>query len=813
MYTQLLNGTWCMEGFGSQEVKGEVPGSVYSFLLDAGLMDDPFYRDNELEALKLMDKDYVFRRTFDADADVLASKHQVLRFDGIDTLAEVYLNGTLLGEACNFHCWWEYDVLGILKEKDNLLEVKIFSPTQYIAEKDKEYHVGGSTDAMVGFPHLRKPHCMFGWDWGPRLPDAGIWQGVKLLGWNSSRIEDIKIRQFHAHKGGNEVEVVVTVTQTGDAPVEITLTTPAGDIKETYLLKNGKPFTVPNPKLWWPNGLGEQPLYTVSVTLKDDAGAKEVVEKRIGLRTLTMSLKDDQWGQTFAAECNGQTFFTMGADYIPEDNIFSHRSYERTKKLLEICKESHFNAIRVWGGGYYPDDYFYDLCDEYGIVVWQDMMFACANYQLTEEFEANITREVTQQAKRLCHHASLGVWSGNNENEQFEIVGAFDSDDITRRDYLIQYEYIIPKILKKESPDTFYWPSSPSSGGAFVEPASPNKGDIHYWEVWHGGVPFTEYRKYFFRYLSEFGFQSFPCLETVKSFTLPEDRNIFSRVMEMHQRNAGANGKILQYLSQTYLYPTSFEKLLYASQLLQAEAIRYGVEHFRRNRNDERCMGAVYWQLNDIWPVASWASVDYFYRWKALQYFAKRFFAPVMISCEELCETTTRKSVTAQPGKNISTAKICVTNETWDPVTGTVEWELRDPKSNIVCSGTQEITVAPFSSYWLDEMDFSDTAFLDNHLTYRFRTADGVVSEGSVLFTAPKHYHFADPNLQIIVSEDGKSVTVTADAYAKAVEIYSDDGYVQFCDNYFDMEKGSRTVQIVEGAGLALKARSVFDIK
>ncbi|MBQ6222276.1 MAG: glycoside hydrolase family 2 protein [Solobacterium sp.] len=815
MNIQSLNGTWQMKGYGSEVVTGQIPGSVYSFLLDQELMEDPYYRDNELEALKLMDQDYGFCRTFNTDIRILSCRNQVLRFDGIDTLAEIFLNGVKLGKADNFHCWWEYDVKDILKEKENLLEVKIFSPTRYIAEKEKEYHLGGAKEAMAGFPHIRKPHCMFGWDWGPRLPDAGIWQDVKLLGWDHSRITDVRIRQIHAFKGGNDVRIKVDVTQTGDSPVIITLREPQKNNRtETVCrnLKNHEEFQVPDPQLWWPNGLGDQPLYTVTVTLQDTS--EETVIKRIGLRTLTMRLHDDEWGQTFAAECNGQTFFTMGADYIPEDNLWSRRSYERTRKLLGICRESHFNAIRIWGGGYYPDDYFYDLCDEYGIVVWQDMMFACANYRLTEEFIESISWEVTQQAKRLRHHASLGIWSGNNEMEMFEVLGNFDSDDQTRRDYLIQYEYIIPEILRKESPDTFYWPSSPSSGGAFVNPSDSNRGDVHYWDVWHGGVPFTEYRKFYFRYLSEFGFQSFPGMETVKSFTLPEDRNIFSRIMEMHQRNTGANGKILQYLSQTYLYPTSFETLLYASQLLQAEAICYGVEHFRRNRNDDRCMGAVYWQLNDIWPVASWASVDYYYRRKALQYYAKRFFAPVMISCEEVNEITVRGSVTAQPSPNISTAKLCVTNETWDTVKGTVVWSLCDPFSNVIREGSEEVTAAPFSSLWLEEMDFSDTEYLDNHLSYCFITEDGEkISEGSVLFTAPKHYHFKDPELKIDMDPDKKTVTITAGTYAKSVELYSDEGYVEFTDNYFDMEAGTRTVQIIEGSGLTLKARSVYDIR
>lgn len=800
MKIKSLNGEWIMEQQNGERTKGQIPGSVYSFLLDAGKMENPHVGENELSALALMEEDYSFETTFDTGEEILAQEHQAIVFDGIDTLAEVSLNGTVLGRADNFFRRWEWDVTGLLQESGNVLRVDLDSPLRYIREKDAEQHFGGSRHAMKGFPQIRKPHCMFGWDWGPRLPDAGIWKDVTLIGFGKARLEDVSIEQDHS----DGVSVTVTAKASG-GELEISLTTPEGEV---FSLENGTPYKVKNPQLWWPNGLGDQPLYTVTVQLKENGELLEESKKRIGLRTLTIHREKDEWGESFAHEVNGIRFFGMGANYIPEDNVVSRITPERTRRLLEDSKACHFNVIRVWGGGWYPNDFFYDLCDELGLVVWQDMMYACANYNLTDEFEESITAETVENVRRIRHHACLGLWCGNNEMEWLANDKKYDGNDVTKAYYIRMFEQIIPKILKKEDPHTYYWPSSPSSGGSFDEPNSPYRGDVHNWEVWHSGVPFSEYRKYCFRYLSEFGFQSFPCLQTVAGFAEKKDWNVFSRVMERHQRNEGANGKILQYLSMTYLYPSTFENLLYASQLLQADAIRYGVEHFRRNRG--QCMGAIYWQLNDIWPVASWASLDYHGRWKALHYVARRFFAPIMLSCKEECEVTTKTSIVMESDKDINTAQLCVANETKQDFTGTVSWSLRDAGSRVICRGEEEVCTKAFSSHWLAEMDFSDTDYLENQLTFALTGADGVVSEGSVLFTAPKHYHFRDPELK--VTRQGDLLTVEAKNYARSVELYSENADVVLSDNFFDMEAGTKTVCIVRGEAQDWKARSVYDI-
>ncbi len=802
MLTYSLDGIWQLQVQG-QQVEAKVPGSVYSALLENRLMEDPYYRDNEQKALELMKQDFEYSRSFAVPLELRKADTIILCCEGLDTLCQIYINGTWIGCANNFHRTWKYELPDILSDENNEIRIKISSPINYIKEQDKRYHAGGTDYAMRGFPHLRKPHCMFGWDWGPRLPDAGIWSHIELIGVCDSLIEDIRIHQTH-HWG--EVLLSIDVIQTHDADIHISFADPEGNT--VYEGKNQE-IRVEEPRLWWPNGLGEQPLYTLCVELRREDRTIDRSVKRIGLRTVTIRREKDQWGESFEECINGQPFFAMGADYIPEDNIVSRITPERTRKLLESCKAAHFNTIRVWGGGMYPSDAFYDICDELGLVVWQDFMFSCANYEVTFDFEENIIHELKDNIRRIRHHASLGIWCGNNEMEMYALEEKYDGNEQTKAFYIRLFEHIIPHVLREEDPGTFYWPASPSSGGSFYRPNAEDAGDIHDWDVWHGGAPFSDYRKHFYRYVSEFGFQAFPSMKTIRSFSEPEDWNIYSRVMEMHQRNADANGRIMMYMSKTFLYPASFEMVVYASQLLQAEAVKYGVEHWRRNRG--RCMGAIYWQLNDIWPGASWASIDYYGRWKALHYYAKRFFAPVMISCEETSETTVKKAIISEPGEIVNKARLSVANETQSKIKGIVFWSLRNQRSEIIQRGSEEIEVEPFSSLWLTEMDFGDIPFLDYHLNYMFQIEGKTVSEGSTLFTAPKHYHFEDPKLNITVN--GKEIMIDASCYAKGVTIDSDDCALLLSDNYFDMEKGRTVIQILKGSAEHLKIYSVYDIR
>lgn len=809
MIVQNLEQNWNLQIMGQKEIyPTTVPGSVYSCLIQAGKLEDPYWRDNEGKALALMENDFVFQTTFTPEEEILRCPTQVLRFEGVDTVADLRLNGVLLSHVENMHRTFAFEVGGILHPGENWLEVKITSPTRWIREHYAQSRADGSDDAMRGFANLRKAHCMFGWDWGPHLPDAGLWRPVLLEGVDGARLSSVHIRQEHGQgKVKLTVEPELEYVTAENITYTVELEDPQGQV--TLYEDSPKEILVEHPQLWWPHGYGEQPLYGIKVTAYAQGKVLDTWQRRIGLRQVTMHIEKDAHGESFAHEVNGVQIFAMGADYIPEDNILSRITPERTRKLLEQCVAANYNCIRVWGGGYYPDDAFYDVCDELGLLVWQDFMFACAVYNLTPEFAENIRAEVTDNVRRLRHHASLGLWCGNNEMEMFVDQGQWVSSPRQKADYIRMYEYLIPETLKRLDPDTFYWPASPSSGGGFDNPNDPTRGDVHYWAVWHGMRPFADYRKHQFRYLSEFGFESFPCLKTVETYTEPQDRNLFSYVMEKHQRCARGNMLTMAYLQQMYLYPSDFETALYASQMLQGEAIRYGVEHFRRIRGI--CMGAVYWQLNDCWPVASWASIDYTGRWKALHYMAKRFFAPVLLSCKEEGMLSQKTNVNAEPYPMEKSIQLSVSNETRQDRAFTVKWALRDNLGNIQREETISLTVPALTSVWMDKVDLPKIDELEDYVSFDLYEQGRYVSGGTVIFTLPKYYHYADPELSCRV--EGDQIVVSAKAYAKGVEIQNENQDLLLSDNYFDMNAGETRVKILSGKPEGLRLRSVYDIR
>lgn len=804
MQKQTLNGIWQMqETEGSVSYPAQVPGTVLSCLLEHGAIVDPYYRDNEYEVRDLFWKDYSFRRSFTPEEKILAEETVELVCHSLDTFAEIYLNGTLIGKTDNMHRTWRFSVKPYLKAGENEIEVILRSALEYAKHyqtaENKVIHYE-SPCTTKGNEFIRKAHSMFGWDWGAQLIDAGIQREMELIAYTDALIEDVHILQQHET---DDTSVVVTVrtkvaSVTGRHQVAVVLTHPDGT-KETQTvdavlakqpceqeytrLADGRlvelhqaevSFCVEQPKLWWPNGFGEHPLYEIAITLLTAAGGQEQKDYSIGLRTLTMSQEKDEWGSEFAFCINGVKIFTMGANYIPEDCVYPRVTKEKLESLIKASVRANYNCLRVWGGGYYPSDYFYELCDKNGLIVWQDLMFACNIYEVTEAFENNIAAEARDNVKRLRHHACLGLWCGNNELETAWVNWTdFDGNsEYLRADYIRQFEYILPKAVKEADDLTFYWPSSPSSGGCFDDPNAEERGDVHYWEVWHGQKPFTDYRNYYFRFCSEFGFQSFPGKKTVWSFTEEEDRNIFSTVMESHQKNSSANGKILYYLSENFRYPKNFENLLYVSQILQAEAIKCGVEHWRRNRG--RCMGALYWQLNDDWPVASWSSIDYYGRWKALHYYAKNFFAPVAGS-------------TLREGYRI---EAYLENETVSEASCEVEISLKKTDLTTIKTLKANGSIAALSAGRIAEADFTqemqDLCEEEVFAAITFRFADGSVQREAETFVPYKHVKLLQPTLSTEITETPQAyqISLKTDVMAAYVELDLTDADGIFSDNY-----------------------------
>jgi len=812
-----LNGNWELrDKAGELLCPVKVPGSVISGLYASGKIVHPYYRENEYAIRELFWKDYQFVRNFVVNEELFAQEELSLVCEGLDTFAQIFINGKKIASTDNMHRTYRFSIKTYVQVGENEICIVFGSVLQFIEHyqyKKNKTILYGPCGAIKGNQLVRKAHSMFGWDWGPQLVDAGIWRDIYIEGTSVVRIEDVRIRQYHEENGSVCIDttitlsdvmqsrqnsaldkaklkqtITVTLTEQNDGDAKLVEKVVAKRVEETEfpVIYEAK-LVVQEPKLWWPNGYGQQPLYELTVSAECNGACAQCVKKIIGLRTLTICQEADEWGNEFAFIINGVKIFAKGGNYIPEDAVYPWIKESRIEYLLKSCVRAHFNCVRVWGGGYYPSDTFYDLCDQYGLIVWQDLMYACNVYDVTDDFAATVRQETLDNVRRIRHHASLGLWCGNNEIESaWHHWSGFQKESMyLRADYIKLFEDILPKAVREADDVTFYWPSSPSSGGCFDEPDSDRRGDVHYWDVWHGQKPFSDYQKYFFRFCSEFGFQSFPCLKTVTSFTEEKDRNIFSKVMESHQKNASANGKILYYLSENFRYPKNFKSLLYVSQILQGMAIKSGVDHWRRNRG--RCMGTLYWQINDNWPVASWASIDYYGRWKALHYMAAKFYAPVAVSIQ----------------KTVDYICVYLENETFLEQNCKVTLRVRDMAFQVIKEWKAQAQTKGLSACALLKCEI-DTMFLNCEAGEKdidrneidkcnlFLEAEVILADGTILtdvdtFVPYKHMELPKPHFttEVKETEDQFEITVQSDVFAPFVELDFADADVIFSDNFF----------------------------
>jgi beta-mannosidase len=646
-FRQANKGTW---------MPATVPGTVHTDLMSNGKIPDPYFRMQEEEVQWVDKADWEYTCRFNLSADFLEYEAITLQCLGLDTHADVYVNDHLAILADNFFVGWEKEVKRWLKPGENQLRIYFHSPIkvglqalakhQYgLPATNDQSERGGLGDKKVS-AFLRKPGYHFGWDWGPRLVSSGIYRPIRLMGWNKARLSDVyfhqdSITEYKAYLTAR-CEVFSRVEHEG--LLEIFQGDTLLGSQEIAMLEGHNEFHVPleiyDPQLWWTHDLGKPQLYNLKARLSFQRKPINEISHKIGLRTIKVVQEKDGKGSSFYFELNGRPIFAKGANYIPNDVFIPRVGPEKYQNLIRSTVEANMNMLRIWGGGFYENDIFYDLCNEAGVLVWQDFMFACSMYPGDPEFQRNVEEEAVYNVKRLRNHPCLALWCGNNEidvawSQYNEFMGWGWKQQYTlaqRRKIWDTYDKIfhklLPTVVGAHHPGMFYWPSSPFNvPGKHAGNDTPN-GDVHYWGVWHAEHPFSAYYEHIGRFMSEYGFQSFPELKTVKTYALPEDWNIESPVMMAHQRSGIGNLRIRSYMQQNYQVPTDFEHFLYVGQLLQAEGIKMAVEAHRAAM--PYCMGSLYWQINDVWPVASWSGMDYYQRWKALHYFLKKAFEPTI---------------------------------------------------------------------------------------------------------------------------------------------------------------------------------------
>jgi beta-mannosidase len=790
-----LNGAWQMAMAGSYDwMEATVPGSVMCELLKHGKMEDPYYRDNEKIAMKWMEKDYEYRREFTVDESLLAHDRVLLRCYGLDTIADIFLNGEKVASVNDMHRTYEFDVKNYLKAGQNEIRIYFSSALVYVRKRAKEQPLPVNiVRATDGFAYLRKASNMFGWDSEPEIPDMGIWRDIELAAYDTARMDTFYLRQW-LQDGSLQMQIEIPVEYWNPAEkleTEVVLVSPTGEaMTAVSAVKDGKAaasFMVDHPMLWWPNGYGGQPLYQLKISLKQGDVQLDNQERAIGLRTMKVRKEQDEYGESFEIQVNGVPIFAKGADYIPLDKFLPRETKERLEQMFQDSVEANYNCIRIWGGGIFPSDDFYDLADRYGILLWQDFLFACTLYPLSEEFEENIIAETRDNIKRLRHHACLALWCGNNENEWLYDIWEHPKTIETRRDYIRTFEFILADVAKEYDPDRLYYPSSPSSQGFYQDPNGPYAGDIHMWDVWHNAIkPYEAYKEYPSRFTSEFGLQSFPNWKTIKEVTLPEDREVSSYIMDYHQRNSNGygNAQIMYYVLQDLPYPKTCEMAVYASQVMQAEGVRFGSEFYRRIRG--RCAGSMYWQIGDCWQAPTWSSIDYSGRWKALHYRAHHFYAPLLLSLDK-------------EGDRID---VYVVSDKVEKTAGAVEWKLMDASSQVVKQGIEHVEICPLSSQCMFSLEIPELLEGQDekevYLEARLMVEGTCVNENHYLFVKPKHFCFREAGIRAKIQEqeDAFLITVTADAFAMYVYLELEQDDCHFSDNYFNLSKGTKEVTV-----------------
>ncbi|MGA2020827.1 MAG: glycoside hydrolase family 2 protein [Candidatus Sulfotelmatobacter sp.] len=817
----------------------QVPGVVQTDLLNSKLIPDPFDRDNEFHLQWIGLADWEYQTTFQMDAAALAHDHLDLVFDGLDTFADVYLNDQAILQADNMFRRWRVPAKTLLKPGSNTLRIVFHSAVEKMIPYVKTLpyilpsistHNYGNEENIATAPYTRKAPYNYGWDWGPRFMTEGIWQPVHLETWDALRIDN-----FHIHQHSITADLAnVTAELDIDAGKATTATLTlahdemsgpqTSDGTQTLQLNAGVnhisfPLRIAAPKLWYPVGYGEQIRYRFSASIRIGREAAAHAETKTGLRSVELRRVPDQWGKSFEFVVNGISVFGKGADVIPFDSFPNRVTPEIHRNILQAARDAHMNMVRDWGGGYYESDDFYDICDELGIMVWQEFMFGGDMIPGDVAFQENVRQEAIDQIKRLRDHPSIVIWCGNNEVEtgwwhwgdrqEFKASISPDTRDRVWQDYVIMFADILKSSVTQYADPVPYWPSSPSADFEEI-PDNQHNGDMHYWQVWHAQAPASDYTLQFPRFMTEYGFQSFPEMRTIEAFAKPEDFDIRSTVMQAHQKNKGGNERILTYMLREYRQPKDFASYVYLSQVQQAEIIKIGAEHLRRQR--PRTMGSLYWQLNDCWPVASWASIDYYGRWKALHYYARRFYDDVLVS----------------PFLHDDKVDVYVVSDKLQPLSGTIHMRLLDFSGNSLLEQTKEVQVPAQSSAIYFTVDKAALSAKGDprrtFLVFDLEVAGKKVSRNLIFFDVTHDLELpVAPKIETTFNQSGGDSTITLQSQKLARSVYLSFGDldVQTSDNYFDLLPGeavtirlksSATPEQVRGAMKVTSLTEAFNL-
>lgn len=805
--TYVLDKGWEFSQAGSNEwMSARVPGTVHQDLLDHGRLPDPFYGMNEQKVQWVEKEDWLYRTVFTVTADQLKSDAAWLTFEGLDTYADVYLNGSLLLKADNMFVGHKLAVKDVLREGENRLMIRFRSPVEETAPQwDTDgfnYPADNDHSEKRMSVYTRKAPYSYGWDWGIRLATSGIWRPVKLTFCNGAAIDDFFVRQQEVTEQVAKVDNQLEINNVTSTPKEVQVKVvyaygeQADTLTRTVVLQPGKnslsmPAWIEKPHLWMPNGWGDPALYTFTATVSVDGKEVASREEAIGLRSIRVVMEDDKDGKSFYFEVNGKPMFAKGSNYIPGDALLPNMTGERYARLFEDIRAANMNMVRVWGGGIYEDDRFYEEADRNGILVWQDFIFACTTYPHDPTFLKRVSEEAVYNMRRLRNHASLAMWCGNNEiYEGMRYWGWKDKyspvvwKEMTEG-YDVLFRQLLPELVEANDPGRFYMHGSPYEAN-WGRPESWKIADSHNWGTWYGQKPFESLDTEIPRFMSEYGFQAFPEMKTIRMFASPEDYELESPVMNAHQKASIGNFLIKKTMALYYKVPEKFEDLIYAGLILQGQGMRHGIEAHRRHR--PYCMGSLPWQLNDSWPVVSWSSIDYYGNWKAMHYQIRRAFAPVLVDA-------------IKEGNNLS---YYIMSDRLTDEELTLNLELMDFNGKVYRKQKVDgLLPANTSKLFYQEpveqaLAGRDSATTFMHMVVKSKKGE-VLSDEIYYFAHPKDQLLPKTPLQWQVKQKKGycEVTVKADKLARDIFIEVPVQGVRFSDNFFDLLPGQKKKVII----------------